>query len=331
MSPSIFSTVAQLVITAIWMFSLSPNFCKAWSIDSSCIAFPQVQAAMTEALNLVIYAKLRAANAPPRLGTSMVDLLAAPNENDPNTLEFVQTWYQNVIDAASVPSPDGIVIQCTDANLTPIDLANRKYIDTKRGNKVVYAPKIPGATLTDNACGGFIKAFAYPADRQQIVLLCSDSNSGALKSSYSDLLGPWRTAGDLTALTPVKEKGLDALGMYLSTMILHELMHAASMAEQLKKLQFAQFPAILPDEVNGQPIGEIYQYSPISGKQLGDSISSGQSTVNNLQHNADSMALLAASWYLPVYKWVNGKCGVIPKADRAPATFLNTPTPPGPS
>lgn len=38
-----------------------------------------------------------------------------------------------------------------------------------------------------------------------------------------------------------------------------------------------------------------YQYSRITGKQIGSSTSSGQTTANNLRHNADSMSLLAAS------------------------------------
>jgi hypothetical protein len=85
------STTWQLVIAAIWLLSLSPSFCTAWSIDPDCAAYPQVAGQMTDALNMAIYAKLRAADSLPRLGTSMVDLLAAPNENDPDTLSFVQS------------------------------------------------------------------------------------------------------------------------------------------------------------------------------------------------------------------------------------------------
>lgn len=45
---------------------------------------------MTTALNLAIYAKMRAADTLPRQGTSMVDLLGAPNENDPTNLQLVE-------------------------------------------------------------------------------------------------------------------------------------------------------------------------------------------------------------------------------------------------
>jgi hypothetical protein len=54
------------------------------------VNFPQASIAMTGALNMAIYASMRAVNDPPRLGTSMVDLLSAPDENDPGTMEFVQ-------------------------------------------------------------------------------------------------------------------------------------------------------------------------------------------------------------------------------------------------
>jgi hypothetical protein len=64
------------VIAVIYFF---PNFCTGWSIDSSsCAAFSVVSTAMTTALNLAIYAKMRAADTLPRQGTSMVDLLGAP-------------------------------------------------------------------------------------------------------------------------------------------------------------------------------------------------------------------------------------------------------------
>ncbi|KAF8847574.1 hypothetical protein BDZ45DRAFT_754768 [Acephala macrosclerotiorum] len=294
MSPSTLSTASQLVIAAIWLLPLSPNFCTAWTIAPDCAAFPQVSAEMTGALNLAIYAKMRAANDPPRLGTSMADLLAAPNENDSGNLQLVQTWFQNVVDAASIPSPGGVVIHCFDAHLTPTDPANGKYIDTERSNTLVNAPRPAGTTPTNNACGGVVKAFTYAAGGQQVIVLCSDSDKGALKSSLTSL-EQWRTSGNLKNEELVQEKGLDVLGIYLSTMILHELMHAASFAEQAKALQPAQFPGILPDKVNNQPVGELYQYTPISGKKLGDQTSSGQSTANNLQHNADSFSLLAAS------------------------------------
>ena len=138
------------------------------------------------------------------------------------------------------------MIHCSDAHLTPTDPANRKYIDTERGNTLVTAPSGAGITPTVNACGGFVKAFTYAAGGQQVVLLCSDSDKAALKSSFTLPLADWRTLGNLKDSDLVKEKGLDALGMYLSTMILHELMHAASFAEQGKALQPAQCKTFIP-------------------------------------------------------------------------------------
>ena len=138
------------------------------------------------------------------------------------------------------------MIHCSDAHLTPTDPVNRKYIDTERGNTLVIAPRPAGTTPTDNACGGVLKAFTYAAGGQQVVLLCSDSDKGALKSSFTTPLDQWRTGGNLKDEDLVKEKGLDVLGMYLSTMILHELMHAASFAEQGKALQPAQCKSFLP-------------------------------------------------------------------------------------
>ena len=107
------------------------------------------------------------------------------------------------------------------------------------------APRPAGVTLTDNACGGFVSAFTYAAGVQQVVLLCSDSVRGALKSSFSAPLEIWRTSGNFKYQAAVVEKGVDALGMYLSTMILHELMHAASSAEQLRVPQPAQCKSFL--------------------------------------------------------------------------------------
>jgi hypothetical protein len=96
---------------------------------------------------------------------------------------------------------------------------------------VVIAPRPAGTIPTSNACGGAVKAFTYAALTQQVIILCSDSDKGALKSSLTNI-DQWRTLGNLKDQTNVQEKGLDVLGLYLSTMILHELMHAAGFAEQ---------------------------------------------------------------------------------------------------
>lgn len=103
----------------------------------------------------------------------------------------------------------------------------------------MVAPRPEGFILTDNACGGVVKAFTYAAGGQQIIILCSNSDKGALISSFTSL-DQWRTGGNLKLEALVQEKGLDFLGVYLSTTILHELIHATSFAEQLKFLQLAQ-------------------------------------------------------------------------------------------
>ena len=108
------------------------------------------------------------------------------------------------------------------------------------------APRPPAGTIpTANACGGWIKAFTYAAGGQQVIILCSDSGRGALKSSFTLPLDGWRTQGNLQTLQVVNNKGVDFLGMFLSTTILHELMHAASFAQQTIALQYAQCKSCL--------------------------------------------------------------------------------------
>lgn len=133
-------------------------------------------------------------------------------------------WFQNVVKAASAPG--GLLIHCSDAHLTPIDTVNRKYIDTEKQWSVT-APR-PQGTLTDNACGGQIAAFAYSTGGQEVMILCSDSPKGALITNIDDTLDQWRQAGNLKDQQVFQEKGVDALGMHLSTKILHELMHVAA-------------------------------------------------------------------------------------------------------
>jgi hypothetical protein len=139
------------------------------------------------------------------------------------------------------------LIHCSDAHLQSVNPLTRQYADIIDGTSyTVYAPRITGSTPTSNACGGAIKAFTYPAGGQVIIILCSDGAQGALKSSYSTSITQWRTEGNLKEIELTKDNGLDALGMYLSTMILHELMHAASFAMQapLQPGQCKSFPQL---------------------------------------------------------------------------------------
>jgi hypothetical protein len=103
----------------------------------------------------------------------------------------------------------------------------------------VFAPWPAGTIPTNNACGGVVRAFAYAALTQQVIVLCSDSDKGALISSLKNI-DQWRTAGDLKVEKSTQQLGVEVLGLYLSTMILHELMQVASFAEQLKLFQPAQ-------------------------------------------------------------------------------------------
>ncbi|CZS96992.1 uncharacterized protein RCO7_02717 [Rhynchosporium graminicola] len=282
---------------------------------------------MTSALNMAIYASFRAIQAPERLGTSMSDLLGAPNENDSETLRFVEKWFQNAVKAASAPG--GLLIHCSDNHLMPIDTVNRKYRDIEK-KYTMTAPQTPGI-MTDNACGNQIAAFAYAIGLQQVMVLCSDSPKGALMTNTGVILDIWRQAGNLKEQTVVVNKGIDALGMFLSTKILHELMHVAADWDRGISLVPSQFPGILPDKVNGEPVGELYEYTPISGKKRGSKVATSAPNPNNLRHNADSMALLAASWDLPAYGWANGECATIGKARQAPLEYPDMPKPPGPS
>jgi hypothetical protein len=92
----------------------------------------------------------------------------------------------------------------------------------------VTTPRPQGVTLTDNACGGQIAAFAYSSPGQEVVVLCSDSPKGALITNAGVTLDQWRQEADLRTFAIVQDKGVDFLGMYLSTKILHELMHVAA-------------------------------------------------------------------------------------------------------
>lgn len=136
-------------------------------------------------------------------------------------------------------SDGGIYIHCSDGYLITKDEATRKYSDNTKGKNVqVDAPQPPAGTIpTENACGGFAKGFAYSAGPQQVIILCSDSPAGALNSCQKGELDDFRgETGNLRDIKLVQEKGIDVLGMFLSTIILHELMHTAGFAQQLQLL-----------------------------------------------------------------------------------------------
>lgn len=133
-------------------------------------------------------------------------------------------WMGNVVKASKKPvvGLSGIIIHCSDGFLT--NIGTRKFKDTTRGsNSIINLPNRAGAT--DNACGGFMQGFAIG----QTVVLCDDGpNSAFSKSTGGATLGGFRTAGDLTKTNPVIVNGIDQMTSYLSSKILHELMHCTA-------------------------------------------------------------------------------------------------------
>jgi len=85
-------------------------------------------------------------------------------------------------------------------------------------------------------CMNNLRAFAYPfafasgsTPGGTAVVLCSGWDGAAIDvtANASPEIGTWRTGGDFR----VNTQGIDALGRYLSYMIIHELMHAANMQQ----------------------------------------------------------------------------------------------------
>ncbi|KAF4633921.1 hypothetical protein G7Y89_g4195 [Cudoniella acicularis] len=288
-----------------------------------------VSVATLEAQSIALYMAKKALVGP-RVGNLMQDLLGAPSEDDPETLAQIATAVTNIIAAMNVPSTNegnslGLIITCTDAHLTPIDSTNGIFRDIKRGGVRVQVPRI-GTVNPQTACGFGLQGFAYGYPGGQVIVLCSDTEWGAAKVYNEVTLNKWRLAGDLRSNPLVINKGVDGLAGALSVKILHELFHVGGFFVQ-QGGPFGTtnpFPAVLPEQVQGKSISEVYTWKSISGKTVGsptvDPNSPALSSTNAL-HNADSMALLGAGWYVPAYGWVDGACKTVKKANQSPLQY----------
>ena len=196
-------------------------------------------------------------------------------------LTILLAWFSRAADTSS------LVIHCSDTYLNRIN--NGFYRDPTNGNAQVSTGQNP------TACGGALRAFAYPAGTLNVIVLCSDSANGALGGTVHPTFANWRDGGNLLITPAAGALGIDFFAQYLSYKFLHEMMHCAN---------FQQFPAQLPSG-----IGERYAFQGITGHAPGGAVGGGPGA-NDRQHNADSMALLGCGWFLPSYFWTNGQVRV---------------------
>lgn len=137
---------------------------------------------------------------------------------------------QNVFDVGSAPTTpsSGVLIHCSDAHLTKI--GNRAYVDSTRGASVQISlpPTPPGIDATDTPCGGWMQGFAYKG----VIVLCNDGVRSAFTQSRvgGPALGKFRTTGNLLKSKQVQSNGIDETAQFMSSKILHELMHVAAEA-----------------------------------------------------------------------------------------------------
>lgn len=135
-------------------------------------------------------------------------------------------WLGAARDAAS----GNVVIHCSDNYLSTINVVTGVYRDNTRpgtfGAPRVQIPRSNGGGWTSNACGGRLRAFAYPFEGGKVIVLCSDSNSGALRAPKENSLDNFRTGGAFMAEN-LSAIGINIFQQFLSYMILHELMHVA--------------------------------------------------------------------------------------------------------
>lgn len=121
-----------------------------------------------------------------------------------------------MFDIASAPTTKetGVLIHCSDANLTKN--GDRKYIDNTRGKgDAITLPNPPsGVVATNNAFGGFMQGFDYMGG----VVLCNDGPISAFRECRGDAtFGSWRTNGNLkTNNVLVQTYGINEMAHYLS-------------------------------------------------------------------------------------------------------------------
>ena len=75
-----------------------------------------------------------------------------------------------------------------------------------------------------------MRGFQYSDATNKIIVLCCDSPNGAMNAYRSPTLNSWNQGGDLQMAAGPKAasgQGLNFVAVYLSYMVLHELMHAA--------------------------------------------------------------------------------------------------------
>ncbi|RDL40227.1 uncharacterized protein BP5553_00206 [Venustampulla echinocandica] len=286
-----------------------------------------VSLATLEAQSIAMYMAKKALMGP-RVGNLMQDLLGAPSEDDSETLAWIGTSVTNIIAAMNVPSTNegggtGLIIKCTDSHLTPIDPLRGIFRDKKRKNVRVQVPRI-GTLNPQTACGYGLQGFTYGYPGGQVIVLCSDSPWGAAKVYNEVTLNKWRHAGDLRLNPLVISKGVDGMAGALSVKLLHELFHVGGIAFQQAGGTGTpnQFPGTLPEKEGNARISEVYTWKDISGKNVGSpETHSKRLSHKNALHNADSMALLGAGWYVPNYGWVDGACKTVKKANRSPLQY----------
>ncbi|KAI9854927.1 MAG: hypothetical protein M1824_006496 [Vezdaea acicularis] len=271
---------------------------------------------MPNAINIAAYAAKRAlANVDK--GNLLQDMLGATGELDGQTLAIVNTWFQRATDTANgrSNSKEGLIIHCSDAYLNLQKLDEGIYVDPTNGARVAVPIKREGNKAT-NACGNELQAFAYTWLNGAAIVLCSDGPVGALRNLAGNSIESWRTSGDLKATSAATDKGIDYFNSFLSYKILHELMHATSLT---------QFNGVLPDkDPNGNVVGELYGYHQITNNPVGTGANRAPPpSANNLQHNADSFALLGVGWYLPQYAYVRGQLNRLRAANRPPDSYPN--------
>ncbi|KAI4102632.1 MAG: hypothetical protein L6R37_004288 [Teloschistes peruensis] len=279
----------------------------AVSISEDCDDwFSDVDDALTEARDIAAYAATRWSGRPiPRPGTLLGDMLGSNGEDDETVLNTAAHWFQEAVTAADSPNT---LIHCKDTHLKPIGTTGR-FVDN--GNQVATGQ-------TGNACGGKLRGFQYDDNNPntgittKIILLCSDSDNGALKAYKAGQINDWNQLGNLAKVAGPKATtglGINYFASSLSYMILHELMHAADNRQ-------SQLPGGMK---------EAYGYQAIVGLSPSDK-----------QSNADSYALLGcgeysrihwqaamtvltavpSGWFTARYYWASSFCRVADPPDR---------------
>jgi len=128
-----------------------------------------------------------------------------------------------------------LVFTCTDKHLTTLDAQQGLYRDFTWDNGVFRvtvprsgAPLAPGVT---NACAGQSEAFTYQTNTYTVVVLCSDTEDGAMNSydvvDAESYRGKYFPPGNIIPTT----FGINIFARTLVYKIAHEMMHATNMQQ----------------------------------------------------------------------------------------------------